>query len=110
TLIVLLCYTASASVAAMHAFPVSMGVDSSMSSVGLQGAEVAYGCHQNQSSSDQAASKSTSACKIFCAAMTNVVSNNLPHLETTSNTNMQIEFRPTETAGLQPSIEPQPPK
>ncbi|MBL4672705.1 MAG: hypothetical protein JKX81_10645 [Arenicella sp.] len=110
TLIVLLCYTAGASVAAMHALPMSMGIDLSASSVSAQGTEITSDCHQNQSNSDQAASKSMSACKIFCAAMTNVVSDNLVQLETTFNASTLIAFMRTKNGGSEPSMEPHPPK
>lgn len=106
----LLCYLFGASVASAHAFPermtspdtlnVSMDMDMDM------GVEAMVDCHQGDN--DQA--MSSSMCKIFCAAMSNLVS--LESLEQTriNPESVFIAFSPPPSGGSEPSMEPHPPK
>lgn len=104
----LICYLFGASVASAHAFPERMTSPDTLN-VSMDmgtGMEAMVDCHQGDD--DQA--MSSSMCKIFCAAMSNLVS--LESLEQTriNPESVFIAFSPPSGGGSEPSMEPHPPK
>lgn len=102
----LICYLFGASVASAHAFPERVTSPDTLNVSMDMGVEAMVDCHQGDD--DQA--MSSSMCKIFCAAMSNLVS--LESLEQTriNPESVFIAFSPPPGGGSEPSMEPHPPK
>jgi hypothetical protein len=105
----LICYVAVSSVAAAHAFPSSISTTASSDlSSSLSVAEMSPNCHQQKS--DKAESKVISACKIFCAAMSNIIIDEFAIDQPEVKVGREITFLLQDISTLTFDMEPHPPK
>lgn len=105
--VVLICYLAAASIAAAHAFPKAIGGEMKVAS-SVFAMDDRSDCHQNSDTKSNAASMS--ACKIFCAAMGNVLINSVSFIQPITPNNVYIASHNSVLDDSVPSIEPHPPK
>lgn len=108
TRIILVCYIAVASIAAAHAFPKAIGDELNTMSSSSTSLQVNSDCHQSTES--DSATSSVSACKVFCAAMGNVVINHLTSVAATRPSSLSIVFSGLGVTDSDLSLEPHPPK
>lgn len=107
TSITLICYLAVASLAAAHAFPMMKSTNSTDSGVQIIDETLSMNCHETASSIKKA---SPSLCKMFCAAMGNVIPN-APELSFAKlDVSSKITFLSRGLVTREPEVEPQPPK
>lgn len=113
----LICYIAVSSIAAVHAFPVLVKSSSSLQGIAssldtktfddITMLEMESDCHQQKSNSPDS---STNACKIFCAAMASVISNQLLLDLTSAMVGTDVAFVAKGLHTREPALEPRPPK
>lgn len=103
--ITLICYIAVASV---HAFPSSLSTfETSPAAQDTSTAGMSPSCHKQI---DETQSKAASACKIFCAAMSNIIVDNFAVYLSPNEVGTEIAFRLKGVAKLSFAMEPHPPK
>ena len=110
--ITLLCYLAVSSIAAVHAFSPSVSAaqaaQTSQGIVGIADQEMSPSCHQQQSHGEPAVTSNN--CKIFCAAMSNVINGDIAAYIAPLNVATEITFLLKDVAKLTLAREPHPPK
>lgn len=102
TWISLICYLAVASIASAHAFPM-MSLNSQQNDQTMSQAS----CHQGKG---LIKATSLSVCKIFCAAMANVIPTISSQVVLASFVSEEIVYFGSPLLNRDPELEPQPPK
>jgi hypothetical protein len=111
----LLCYIAVSSIAAVHAFPMSMSQNTDNSG-SVSVAPTAMPCHQavdttvDQEIHDVYKANSFSLCEIFCAAMGHAISHEFAYLIPITRADAEITFIQPDFYKGDHSLEPHPPK
>lgn len=105
----LICYVAVSSVAAAHAFPSSLSTTGvSEASQSMPFVEMSPDCHQLKN--DEAEPKLISACKIFCAAMSNIIIEEIAIYQAELGVGREVTFLLQDVSMLTFDMEPHPPK
>ena len=101
----LICYLFGASVAASHGLP-NMQTVSDNVAMAAADMDTMSDCHQTMSDDPMP----MAACKVFCAAMSNLVSMDSDGVADIHPVSTLIAFYPPNSGDSEPSMEPHPPK
>ena len=102
----LLCYLFGASLAAAHALPDLQKASDTVSMAAVMDMDAMSDCHKTMSDDPMP----MAFCKIFCAAMSNVVSMEAQAVAEVRPFSALIAFNPPSSGDSEPSMEPHPPK
>lgn len=102
----LLCYLFGASVAAAHALPDLQKASDTVTMAAVMDMDTMSDCHQAMSNDPMP----MAACKVFCAAMSNLVSMESQTVADIQPVSTLIAFNPPNSGDSVPSMEPHPPK
>lgn len=108
--ITLICYIAVSSVAAVHAFPSQAAGNGEAQTLSMGNVDPEMGPNCHQATNDGEQSKPVSVCKIFCAAMGNLISNDVSLGLPARHAIAEIGFLASQLNTREPSLEPHPPK